>query len=185
MLYRKTSPVKLVVIDSIANLARDACELRDLTQRSQQMFQVSALMKEIASKYQVAVVVANQVVANINDIGSRNAKLWHPSLPQSSGKHVLPALGLAWANCVDTRLFFCRLDDAGVICHGCGMACYARRRHILTLCWLVSTVAGAHGQHGAGGRRLQVVYSPNLAPSYCHYEISESGLRGIPDSVTY
>eukprot|EP00873_Tetraselmis_striata_P019913 jgi/Tetstr1/440177/TSEL_028529.t2 len=156
MLYRKTSPVKLVVIDSIANLARDACELRDLTQRSQQMFQVSALMKEIASKYQVAVVVANQVVANINDIGSRNAKLWHPSLPQSSGKHVLPALGLAWANCVDTRLFFCRLDDAG-----------------------------AHGQHGAGGRRLQVVYSPNLAPSYCHYEISESGLRGIPDSVTY
>jgi len=67
--------VKLVVIDSIANLARDACELRDLTQRSQQMFQVSALMKEIASKYQVAVVVANQVVANINDIGSRNAKV--------------------------------------------------------------------------------------------------------------
>uniref|UniRef100_A0A0D9VH67 RecA family profile 1 domain-containing protein n=1 Tax=Leersia perrieri TaxID=77586 RepID=A0A0D9VH67_9ORYZ len=99
-------PVRLIVVDSIASLFRadfDASPA-DLRRRSALFFRISAKLKELAHRHQCVVVVTNQVV-DVVEGEQGNTVAW------SSGRRVSPALGLAWANCVNTRLFLTRDAD--------------------------------------------------------------------------
>ncbi|XP_015689130.2 DNA repair protein XRCC3 homolog [Oryza brachyantha] len=102
-------PVRLILIDSIASLFRadfDASPA-DLKRRSALFFRISAKLKELAHRHQCVVVVTNQVV-DVVEGEAGNTVAW------SSGRRVSPALGLAWANCVNTRLFLTRDADGSV-----------------------------------------------------------------------
>jgi DNA-repair protein XRCC3 len=102
-------PIRLILLDSIASLFRadfDASPA-DLRRRSALFFQIAAKLKELAYRHQCVVVVTNQVV-DVVEGDAGNTVAW------SSGRRVSPALGIAWANCVNTRLFLTReLDAAG------------------------------------------------------------------------
>ena len=89
--------VKLVVFDSMAGLVRleYGHSMQDLKGRTQLLIRLGQKMKRIASKYQVAFVVTNQVSARESTLEFETGK---KGQSQSS-----PALGLAWANCVNHR----------------------------------------------------------------------------------
>jgi RecA/RadA recombinase len=58
------TPVKLLVIDSLAGLLRfdyDTTSSEDMKQRTMMMFHISRKLKWIADTFQIAVVVVNQV----------------------------------------------------------------------------------------------------------------------------
>ncbi|XBH62774.1 hypothetical protein VPH35_116909 [Triticum aestivum] len=100
-------PIRVILLDSIASLFRadfDASPA-DLKRRSGLFFKISAKLKELAHRHQCVVVVTNQVV-DVVEGTTGNTVAW------SSGRQVSPALGLAWANCVNTRLFLTREVDS-------------------------------------------------------------------------
>jgi len=72
---------------------------------------------------------------------------------RSSGRRVMPALGLFWAHCVTTRLFLSRATPAGALAPGAPVR-----------------------------RRLRVVFAPHLAPGSCGYEVTAEGVRGVVGS---
>lgn len=41
--------------------------------------------------------------------------MWRQSVPSQNNRRVIPALGLAWANCVDTRLAMSRTESQRVM----------------------------------------------------------------------
>lgn len=99
-------PIRLILLDSIASLFRSDFDASpaDLKRRSGLFFKISAKLKELAYRHQCVVVVTNQVV-DVVEGNTGNTVAW------SSGRQVSPALGLAWANCVNTRLFLTREVD--------------------------------------------------------------------------
>ncbi|KAG4922910.1 hypothetical protein AAZX31_18G269700 [Glycine max] len=104
-------PVRIIVIDSIAALFRSDFENTgsDLRRRSSLFFGISGGLRQLAKRFGIAVVVTNQVVDLIGDgdvsFGSLGNGLY------SSGRRVCPALGLAWAHCVNSRLFLSKDED--------------------------------------------------------------------------
>ncbi|KXZ52282.1 hypothetical protein GPECTOR_10g914 [Gonium pectorale] len=125
--------VRLVVIDSVARVFRDTGEgdggepqVHQLQRRTAQLFTLSTLLK-----HGLAVLLTNQIMDDVNsETGALEVGLpstlralqqpapgggggggpggSRPAALVSSGRRVLPALGLAWANCVNCRLFVAR-----------------------------------------------------------------------------
>lgn len=156
-------PVKLIVIDSIAALFRSDFDNNsvDLKRRSSLFFMIAGKLKEHAAKFGSAVVVTNQVVDVVatEDQSSRlrvgnYASLW------TSGRDVCPALGLSWANCVNTRLFLSRSDQSPPNALDLGDSTY-------------------QGTYEGRMRRIQVVFAPHLPESSCLYVILRKGILGI------
>ncbi|GAB4853574.1 hypothetical protein Ancab_017765 [Ancistrocladus abbreviatus] len=157
-------PVKLIVIDSIAALFRSEFENTpvDLKRRSSLFFRISGKLKALANKFGLAVVVTNQVVDFVgsND-GLNGLKTGNLGCLYSSGRRVCPALGLAWANCVNVRLFLSRSEEVmgqerGLVDEGGGDFVLRRTR-----------------------RYIHVVFAPHLPPSSCEFEIVREGVFGI------
>ena len=157
-------PVRLIVIDSIAALFRGEFENTpfDLKRRSSLFFKISGKLKALAERFGLAVVVTNQVVDFVGQAGGLNGlrvgnlgSLW------SSGRRVCAALGLSWANCVNSRLFLSRNEE------------------------IVGEVTGLGGV-GAGDtvsrltrRHLHVIFAPHLPESSCEFVISREGVLGV------
>lgn len=91
-------PVKLVVIDSIAFHYR--CQLENkagsYSSRTRSLTRVAAFLTDLATKFELAVVVVNQMTTKMG--GSQNES------PQDNQTRVMPALGESWAHCTTTRL---------------------------------------------------------------------------------
>lgn len=111
--FRRTRlPVSVIVVDSIAALFRSEFDNNavDLRRRSSLFFKISGELKSLAKRFGLAVVVTNQVVDLIGDemmmMNSNNEMC-------TSGRRVCPALGLAWANCVNSRVFLSKEVDGG------------------------------------------------------------------------
>jgi RecA/RadA recombinase len=84
--------VALVVLDSIADLFRlgnsdNPDDKAAILKRSYLLFDLAAVLKELSDRYQVPILVINQVTADFVSTGRSN--------------NSLPALGLSWANCVN------------------------------------------------------------------------------------
>ncbi|KAK9705827.1 hypothetical protein RND81_07G085000 [Saponaria officinalis] len=157
-------PVRVIVIDSIAAVFRSEFENTpaDLKRRSSFFFKIAGRLKELAEKFGLAVVVTNQVVDFVgsND-GINGLRIGNLRYFYTSGRRVCAALGLAWANCVNTRLFISRSDvvlgeRSGLIEEdGSYSVCVRSRRHI------------------------HVVFAPHLPPSFCEFTILREGVCGI------
>ena len=86
----------------------------------------------------------------------------------SSGRELVPALGLAWANCVNTRLFLSRTEVA-VASPQCqsNSAAFSNPEHT---------------PYSVPLRYMQVVFSPCLPPDTCLFVVMQHGLQGIDNS---
>ncbi|XP_004297875.1 PREDICTED: DNA repair protein XRCC3 homolog [Fragaria vesca subsp. vesca] len=149
-------PVRLIVIDSIAALFRSEFgnNPSDLKRRSFLFFKISGMLRRLASKYGVAVVVTNQVVDFMGEVeGINGVRVGNLRSLYSSGRRVCPALGLAWSNCVNSRLFLSRNEE------------------------IVGRENGEMSRHTK--RRLDVVFAPHLPPSSCEFVITEYGVFGV------
>ena len=92
----------------------------------------------------------------------------------SSGRAVVPALGLAWANCVNARVFLSK--DAGPGGHSRVM-------------YDGGPSAAMHAAVAAGAarpppsapqlRHMQIVFSPVLPQRRCAYVVETTGVRGL------
>lgn len=81
----------------------------------------------------------------------------------SSGRELVPALGLAWANCVNTRLFLSRTQ----------VSISSSQVH------LSQDGDSGHAPCSLPLRYMQVVFSPCLPQDTCLYVVTQNGLQGI------
>lgn len=145
------------MIDSIAALFRFEFENkpRDLKQRSGLFFKISSKLKELARRFGLAVVVINQVVDVMDD--SDGLRIGNSRWLYTSERKVCAALGLSWANCVNTRLFLSRreerIDGQEVI----GDDCFSTRTR----------------------RFIRVAFAPHLPDSYCEFVIGTEKVFGL------
>lgn len=157
-------PVRLLVVDSVAALFRSEFDNSpgDLRRRSSLFFKIGARLKLCAERFDLAVVVTNQVV-DVVDGDAAGAgggmRVGNYEGLYSSGRRVCPALGLSWANCVNTRLFLLRREVAVEAMDGSPAAVVA---------------APARTR-----RRMQVVFAPHLPEAACEFEIRREGVFGI------
>lgn len=158
-------PIKLIVIDSMAALFRSEFDNTpfDLKRRSSLFFKISGKLKSLARRFGLAVLVTNQVVDFIgeND-GVNGMRLGNLSSLYSSGRRVCPALGLAWSNCVNSRLFLSRNEEA----HAEDKA-------------LADTGDGDYQVSRQTRRHLYVVFAPHLPESSCEFVIRKEGVFGV------
>lgn len=157
-------PVRLIVIDSIAAVFRSEFDntFCDLKKRSSLFFKISGKLKELAKRFDMAVVVTNQVVDLVApNEGINGLRLGNLGTLCSSGRRVTPALGLAWANCVNSRLFLSRHEEiigdknGKVDENGCVLLSRLTRR------------------------QLHVVFAPHLPDSSCEFMITREGVFGV------
>ncbi|KAI5339340.1 hypothetical protein L3X38_018612 [Prunus dulcis] len=75
-------------------------------------FKISETLKALANKFRVAVVVTNQMVDFIGlDHGINGETLGNLECLHTSGRRVSPSLGLAWAHCINSRVFLARHEE--------------------------------------------------------------------------
>ncbi|OUS44078.1 Rad51B protein [Ostreococcus tauri] len=135
------APVRLIVVDSAT------------APRAGTLHKMTMLLKEYASVHDLAVVVTNHVV-DVVQAGECVGGLGRAYMGlDTSGRRAQPALGLMWANCVNTRLFLTRHDARG---RGAVAACEGVRR------------------------RLHVVYAPHLREATVDFVLSDDGVRDAP-----
>ena len=94
----------------------------------------------------------------------------------TSGREVIPALGLAWANCINTRLFLSRLGHVpwpAFLGHA--------RPQTVPVC----SYAAEPEQQGLLLRSLQIVFSPHLPQAGAFYVVLQSGVVGVPHPSTW
>lgn len=85
----------------------------------------------------------------------------------SSGRELVPALGLAWANCVNARLFLSRTEVT-----------------IASSYWQNSCDAARSGSAPPSLplRYMQVVFSPCLPQDTCLYVVTQTGVKGVDNA---
>lgn len=113
---KKTKPpVRLLILDSLAALLRSETSLSGggLVARSRRLCALSDRLKALALEYSLAVVVVNQV----SDVFAGEQRAGPEMLyaaqarhfnGQSAGGRKEAALGIVWANCVNTRIMIAR-----------------------------------------------------------------------------
>ena len=109
--------VKLIVIDSVAHLARGEYAAADVTKRQSALGSCAATLKRHAEKHGCAVVCVNQVTTRI---GREATHGWEDSGKASASAEddasgITAALGTKWAHCVNTRVSMEVEGDARVI----------------------------------------------------------------------
>ena len=181
-------PVRLLVVDSVSSPFRetDASTKEGVFERTGILSRVAALISEYAHRADVAVVVTNHVSDAVRDDGrggfdSRQRRLFGPSGDlRSSGRPVQPALGLFWANCVNTRVFLSRTGGSaggydndgrvGLVDSG-GTAVVRRHASVVFSSHLPSTAPAWGGALDDGWG------SSAVRP--CEFEVREDGVWGV------
>lgn len=154
-------PVRLIVVDSISSPFRelDSTQRDELADRTGMLSRVAALLKEYAHRHDVAVVLTNHVSDAVTGGGEGGAggshffnlkqrRLFGPSGDlRSSGRAIVPNLGLFWANCVNTRVFLSRTGgSAGGYDNSAGggelIGGVRRRAHIVFSSYLPASQPG-------------------------------------------
>lgn len=145
------------MIDSIAALFRSEFDnnASDLKKRSGLFFKISSKLKAHARRFGLAIVVTNQVTDNVNS--SDGMRIGNSSCLYSSGRKVCAALGLSWANCVNTRLFLSRNDEI---------------------------IGGDDGDFESTRTRrfISVVFAPHLPESSYEFVVLREGVFGVNNS---
>eukprot|EP00887_Chlorella_sp_A99_P002618 scaffold6.g2618.t1 len=199
---RGPRPVRLLVVDSVGHVFRelgDAPGAAELAWRTKLLFRLSALLRQYADEFNLAVLCVNQItdsvarddegrlVARAAGAASGSGAAAQPPAKNtghtgglrlvSLGREVVPALGLAWANCVNARVFLSRCALPGTSAPVCyhGPHSQAAQR--------AAAAGGGGAAPGAPGppplRCMQVVFSPRLPQSECFYVVEQSGVRGL------
>ncbi|GAQ81274.1 DNA-repair protein XRCC3 [Klebsormidium nitens] len=170
LLHTSTKPLKLLIIDSIAALFRTEYDntTAELGRRTKVLFQVASQLKKFAEREGAAVVIINQVVdffeAADKDFQGQS-QIGNLESMETSGRRVAPALGLAWSNCISTRIFLSRVGQV--------MTLDTKRE---------GETAGSNKVEEPKSvvrRRMQVVFSPCLPPQSRNFVVTTLGLQGL------
>ena len=158
--------VRLLVLDSVAGLFRTRDDTRDgerpeaaAAARAQELFQHAARLKLLSDRYDLAVLVLNQVSDKpLGAAQARHAAPWELAASIGGGDGIrVPALGLSWGCAVNTRLLLART--------------YVARQGEQ---WAPDDESG-----GVARRELRVAYSPRLPhDGACAFEVRADGVFG-------
>lgn len=187
-----SKPVKLVVIDALAELfhSDDKTTTSTLVDRSHNIVEISSLLHTLASRYNLAVLVLNEVSDVFNrgdqdetspggDLGYKQQSRWFggaDSVPGESTKEA--SLGLVWANQVNVRIMFSRTG---------------RRRYLEDS--VNSKRRKGNGGHSSKSsntddepddgatliRRTSIIFSCVAPPCSLDYIVTAAGISIIPD----
>ncbi|XP_010483255.1 PREDICTED: DNA repair protein XRCC3 homolog isoform X1 [Camelina sativa] len=157
-------PLKLIVLDSVAALFRSEFDNTpsDLKKRSSMFFKLSGKLKQLANKFGLAVVITNQVTDLVETSdGLSGLRIGNLRFLCSSGRRVVPALGLAWSNCVNSRFFISRSDET----------IWKERSE--------NDESGSSYVSRRAQRRFDIVFSPYLPVTSCEFMITREGICGV------
>ena len=190
--------IRLIVLDSIAAPFRTSAEeamAADLApraaahaERAQQLLRLAARLKQISDAYNVAVPVTNQVSDKPIDARQRvGAAPWElATCPAPDGPVRVPALGLSWAGCVNSRLLLSRRDAPGAAGHdqqnsvASSNTRLVRPRHdCVDTSMEPEKAVTPSASSSAYVRHLRVAWSPRLPSGRSmRFEVRECGLVG-------
>jgi RAD51-like protein 2 len=104
----RRSPIKLIVIDSIAFHYRASGPETDYVQRTQSLMRQASLLASLAFQYKLAVVAINQMttkfLTNTTNVVSQTCTSTNNNSYMNDLTRSVPALGESWAHAVSTRL---------------------------------------------------------------------------------
>ncbi|XP_038077515.1 DNA repair protein XRCC3-like [Patiria miniata] len=155
-LLLKQSQVKLIVVDSVAALFRCEFSPGEAAKRAKRLQSLGAQLHRLSRLHHVPVICVNQVTANMSS-GSLNP----------NQRQLIPALGLAWSNLIQTRLMLGRtaykLSSGDAVC--------PPRPEDAT-----QTQAGTDE---VPVRSMEVVFAPHLPNDTCYFVVEAAGVRGL------
>lgn len=184
---RDRKPVKLLVIDALTELfhSHDRFSKDTLFQRSKDLTEISALLHGIASKYQIAVLVLNEVVDVFDrsadaDLGQpdevlyrEQARLFNSADYVPGGSRKEASLGLVWANQINARVMLSRTERMRVLDEDDSRgAKRARLEHPQAT--VVQPIRV---------RRLNVIFSSVGPPVALDYVVRKDGIATLPEDV--
>ncbi|KAF9495990.1 P-loop containing nucleoside triphosphate hydrolase protein [Pleurotus eryngii] len=185
-------PIKLIVIDSLAELFHTSAQTttNTLVERSRSVSEISVCLHTLASKYQVAILVLNEVVdvfvRQISPEWLDNGLLYFEQSKWFSRAHSIPledskevSLGLVWANQVNARMLLSRTgrrryiskDDLGTRIQKPSHDAAPTRSH------QTST-----DQEATLIRRFTVIFSSVAPPTSLDYIVTEAGISTLVDN---
>lgn len=154
--------VRLVVVDSVAALARRDFDQSSLRERQGELSRIASLLKSVAEAYGLVVLVTNQVAGRLSP---------EEAGPMPGGT-VRPALGNTWSHCVNTRLVLQHMPASVVALPPSGAAAGP---------FAAALQAAAEG----GVRTISVAKSP-IAPNATDvYVISAAGITPVPAGTRF
>jgi len=154
--------LKLVIVDSIAALFRVEFESSEYLARSRSLVEQARMLNELANKYGVVVVVANQV----SDVFSESGlEALGKGEVISSGRLVKPALGMVWSQSIFQRLVISKKPGARAMMGG------EDEETMGSAMESAETVAT---------RELVVNFAPHLPQARCGFKIDGGGVYGLP-----
>lgn len=99
--------IKLIIIDSIAALARTEFEAQAVAERQRMLGRQASRLKFLAESFRIPVLVTNQVTTAIGGRGGGGVRA------QEQGTRLMAALGPMWAHAVNTRLVLAAQQGRG------------------------------------------------------------------------
>jgi len=188
-------PVKLLIIDALAELFHlvEKVSTASLVERSQQLTRVSALLHRIADRYQIGVVVLNEVLDAFDNyavdsekseggllVYSEQARWFNRAHSVYGENQKEAALGLVWSNQINARVMLSRTRRRRYIKDTEEENKQKRRK----------TEGETDGESKSGDplserepsliRRLTVIFNSAGPPTSCDYVVTSAGVRGIP-----
>lgn len=182
-------PLKLIVIDAIAELFHTTKKTttRFLVERSRSLSKIGTLLHALASKYQIAILVLNEVSDTFvrdtapletGQIGYKEQFQWFGRADSGLGEGRKEAtLGLVWSNQLNARIFLSRTGRRRYLEES------ERPRKITEPVPTTSSVNSISDDQPLLIRRLTVVFSSVCDPASCDYIVTAEGISVIPGSV--
>jgi len=139
------------------------------------------LRRRYADEYNIIVLVTNQIMDALQPEscsgGVRTGQTGGLQLI-SSGREVIPALGLAWSNCVNSRIFLSKLASPSSDGRN-----HTRANFLGPPSPAMLSAVAAGAVRGPVTppqlRHMQIVFSPYLPQHRCAYIVESTGVRGL------
>ncbi|VDC05362.1 unnamed protein product [Peniophora sp. CBMAI 1063] len=185
---RRTMPVKLLVIDVLADLFSEdgKTTTSQLAERSRGLGEISALLHGLASQYGLAVVVLNRVVDVFEYTAAQGtahelvyaeqAKLFSSGNSVAAEQRKKAALGLVWANQVNARIMLTRTNRRRMV-EGAG----PKRPRISDSSGRPPVVAASDDDILI--RRLSILFSTVSPPSSTDFIVTQRGVELLADDI--
>lgn len=180
-------PVKLLVLDALTELfhTHDRVSKDTLFERSRSLTEISHHLHTLASKYQIAVLVLNEVsdvfdrsadadAGRPGEVLYREQSRWFnraDDIPGGSRKEA--SLGLVWANQVNARIMLSRTERMRVVDDEDGRRTKRPRLED----------PQAHLAQPIRIRRLNVIFSSVGQPVALDYVVRKDGITTLPDDT--
>jgi len=143
-------PLCAIIVDSVAAQFRCQYEASEGARRAHDIQLLGATLRGLSRRHGVAVICVNQVTSVVRDGGGATI---------AGGGAVKPALGLAWASQLSTRLMTSRTNFS-----------------------LPDVEEAGPGPSSGRLMQLSVVSAPHLPPDTVYFRVEPGGVRGVPVS---